>query len=275
MKYKLIAIDMDGTLLNSKNQISERNLSVLHRAVAEGLYVVLSTGRILRSAIYYAKSINLNNPIIACNGAIAISEGEEDIIFEKKMGMDVSKKVIQLAEENNMYYHFYDRDTFYTKELNGKNEQYYNSIEDSLKSQGINLEILKEPEQTLEIERPDIYKFVFMEDDKDKLLDFREQLNNIEGINISSSWHNNVEIMKEGVSKGSGLEYLCKTLNIEKSQVVAIGDNENDIPMLQIAGLAVAMANGDDTIKKHSHVITDTNNEDGVAKVIEKHVLNP
>ena len=118
-----------------------------------------------------------------------------------------------------------------------------------------------------------IYKFVFIEDDKDKLLDFREKLKSIEKINISSSWSNNIEVMDESVSKGSGLKHLCKSLNIDRSQVVAIGDNENDISMFEMSGLAIAMENGDEIAKKHSHVVTDTNDQNGVAKAIEEYVL--
>jgi len=119
-----------------------------------------------------------------------------------------------------------------------------------------------------------IYKFVYIEDDIDKLLDFREKLKDIKGTNVSSSWHNNIEVMNEGVSKGTGLNYLIDKLNIDKSEVVAIGDNENDISMFKVAGLAVGMRNGDESIKNHVHVFTDTNDEDGVAKAIENYVLN-
>ena len=80
--------------------------------------------------------------------------------------------------------------------------------------------------------------------------------------------------MKEGVSKGKGLEYLIERLNIDKSEIMVIGDNENDISMFKIAGLAVAMENGEDILKRIAHTITDTNNEDGVANAIEKYALN-
>ena len=82
MKYKLIATDMDGTLLNSDNKISDKTIDVLHKAIKEGIYVVLSTGRILRSALYYARSIELGNPIVACNGAIVSCGDGNDILYE-------------------------------------------------------------------------------------------------------------------------------------------------------------------------------------------------
>ena len=273
MKYKLIAIDMDGTLLNSQNEISERNIKALQEAVKRGIYVVLSTGRILKSALYYSKFLQSINPIIACNGAIISCGDGKDIIYKKAIGINSSKKIIELAEKNNLYYHFYDKDTFYSKKIDENTKKYYKFYGDNIKKQGIKIKTLKEPMEVLNNKELDIYKFVFIEDDKDKLLDFRGKLKNIEKINISSSWFNNIEIMDESVSKGSGLKHLCRFLNIDISQVVAIGDNENDISMFEMSGLAIAMKNGDEIAKKHSQIITDTNDQNGVAKAIEEYVL--
>lgn len=274
MKYKLIATDMDGTLLNSENKISNRNTKALHKAIEKGIYVVLSTGRILNSALYYAKAIELNNPIVACNGAIVSCKDGNNILYEKTINIDTSKKIVKFAEEHDIYYHFYSQDTFYSKEMNESVLKFYESFEESFKKQQLSLKILDNPTEILNKERPEVYKFIFIEDDADKLLNFREKLNSIGDINISSSWSNNIEVMSKGVSKGNGLKYLCDTLNIDNSQIVAIGDNENDISMLEIAGLSVAMGNGDKIIREYSDVITDTNDEDGVAKAIEKYVLN-
>ena len=274
MKYKLIAIDMDGTLLNSQNQISKRNAKALYKAMEKGIYVVLTTGRILPSAYYYAKSLNLGNPIIACNGAIITSKGKDNIIYESKLEIDASKEIVELGNKQNIHFHFYDRNTYYTKIPQEGIVQDYSSYLDSLGEQGIEVEVIENVIETIETKKPNIYKFVFVDDDKGKLLNFRKELNSIKGINVSSSWHNNVEIMNEGVSKGNALEYLCNKLNIDKSQIVAIGDNENDVSMFKTAGLSIAMENGDSIIKKHAHLVTRTNDEDGVAKAIEKYVLN-
>lgn len=274
MKYKLIATDMDGTLLNSQNKISHRNREVLFKAVEEGIYIVLSTGRILKSALYYGNTIGLSSPIIACNGALISCENGKDILYENPMDMASIKNVIKLAEESGIYYHFYNANTFYSKEISDKMLKFYESYENNLEKQQINLELFQNPMEILNEKSPIIYKFVFIEDDEDKLLEFRKKLENVEGINISSSWYNNIEVMNKGVSKGTGLEYLIKKLNIDKSEVVAIGDNENDISMFNMAGLAIGMKNGAESIKEHVHVITNTNDEDGVAKAIEKYVLN-
>jgi hypothetical protein len=274
MRYKLIAIDMDGTLLNSNNKVSDRTREVLLRAIDEDIYIVLSTGRILRSALYFSKDIGLNYPIIACNGALISTSNGKDIIYENPMNLELAKKIAELAEDNGIYYHFYDTNTFYAKETGYGDLEHYESYKNNLIKQQINLNIFQNSMEILNNKKPVIYKFVFIEDDIDKLLDFREKLKDIKGTNVSSSWHNNIEVMNEGVSKGTGLNYLIDKLNIDKSEVVAIGDNENDISMFKVAGLAVGMRNGDESIKNHVHVFTDTNDEDGVAKAIENYVLN-
>ncbi|QQY80260.1 hypothetical protein EDD65_10380 [Keratinibaculum paraultunense] len=274
MKYKLIAIDMDGTLLNSQNKISKRNIETLYKVIEKEMYVALSTGRILKSALYYSRSLQLSSSIVACNGAVVSLNGERDILYENALDIEIAENLIRLAEKNHIYYHFYDMDTFYSRILDEDVVKNYRVNKNSLNEQQIKFKVLNDPLKFLNDQVPKIYKFVFIEEDKDKLVNFRESLKQIEGIDISSSWYNNVEAMSKGVSKGEGLKRLCKRLNIETSQVIAIGDNENDISMFQVAGLAIAMENGDDIAKEHSHVITDTNDEDGVSKAIEKYALN-
>lgn len=274
MRYKLVAIDMDGTLLNSQDKVSDKTKDVLSKAIEKGIYIVLSTGRIYKSALHYGEYIGLNSPIIACNGAIISSGDGEKIIYENPINDESFKEVIQLAEENNIYYHFYDIDTFYYKK-NNEFKPYYSYYEESLKMQGINLMGFMDPVSLINKKASKYYKIVLIENDSNKLIEFRKKLEeNISGISVSKSWHNNIEVMNEGASKGMGLKYLIERLDIDSSQVVAIGDNENDISMFKVAGLAIAMKNGDDIIRKHANVITDTNDDDGVANAIEKYILN-
>lgn len=269
MKYKLIAIDMDGTLLNSENTISDRNREVLNKVREKGIHVVLSTGRILKSALHYGQSLKLNNPIVACNGAIVSDGNGKDIIYDNPIKNGVVEKLIDLSEKNHIYYHFYGVNTFYCKEYREEITHFYES-----EGQQVDVVILKDLITMNKATKSNIYKFSIVEDNKEKLINFREKLESIEGINISSSWGDNVEVMNDGVSKGNGLKSLIEKLNIHPSEVMAIGDNENDISMLQMAGLAIGMKNGDQIIKKYSHVITDSNDEDGVANAIEKYALN-
>jgi len=275
MKYKLIAIDMDGTLLNSQKEVSDRNRKALVEALEKGIHIVITTGRILSSALYFNQALGLKgNPVIACNGALISCSKGENIIYESSMDLVAVKKAIQLAEENSIYYHFYEKDTFYSRKPDAKMFNYHEHNGEYWKNQNIKVELFENPMEILDHKKPNVYKVVFIEKDKDKLLEFRKKLETVEGIDISSSWDTNIEVMNEGVSKGRALEYLIGKLNLEPAEVVSIGDNENDISMLKVAGLAIGMKNGIEEIKNYADFITASNDEDGVAKAIEKYVLN-
>lgn len=273
MNYKLIAIDMDGTLLNSQNKISCENILAIKKAADLGVKVVLTTGRIFTSALYYAKDLNINTPIIACNGAYITEQDKSIIYFEDSMTLDAVESVINLAEKEGLYYHFYDDSRFYARKLTKTVEKYYRWNIDKKEKDRLNIRIVDEPLDVVKRENVKVFKIVFVDDDLEKMKQFKEKLLNIQGIEVSSSWWNNIEVMNKGVSKGYALNVLCEKLNIDNKNVMAIGDNENDISMLNFAGIGVAMGNGEDIIKEVADYVTDTNEENGVAKAIEKFVL--
>ena len=273
MNSKLIAIDMDGTLLNSQNKISNKNILAINKASELGVQVVLCTGRIFTSALYYANALKLNTPIIACNGAYVAEQDKSTVFYKDPISLKCTKAVIKLAESEGMYYHFYDDSKFYARELTKTVENYYRWNIDKDEKDRLNINIIDDPLHTVESEKINVYKFVFVEDDGEKLIRFRSKLSQIKGIEVSSSWWNNMEIMNKGVSKGNALNVLCKKYNIDSKDVMAIGDNENDIPMLKFAGTGVAMGNGEDIVKKVADYVTDTNDADGVANAINKFIL--
>ncbi|MDR7870596.1 MAG: Cof-type HAD-IIB family hydrolase [Tissierellaceae bacterium] len=271
MSYKLVAIDMDGTLLNSKGTVSDRTRQAIYDASKKGVYVVLATGRILKSAINHSIKLNLNKPIISCNGAIMIDE-DKNIIFDKPMKSKSVKEVIEIGQSENIYFHFYDDNSFYSNVYVEEVLNFYNTEESKKSGNEIKVNIFDNAEEILN-KGINVYKFLFLDDDRDKLNRLKSRLKYIEDINICTSWGNNLEVMDSYVSKGNSLEYLCSHLNISSHEVIAIGDNENDISMIDFAGLGVAMGNGVEKVKSVADIVTSTNDEDGVAKVIEKYIL--
>lgn len=266
----MVAIDMDGTLLNSSNEISERNKIVLKELPKRGVDVVISTGRIFTSALYYSKILGIKTPIIACNGAYIKSHEDGRILYENPVDYDDLKEVLDCFEEKNMYYHFYDSDTFYAKELKYNALKYYNWNKKQPKEDKIKIKVIDKIEEILENRELDVYKIVTMDKEEYKLEDVRRQLSINEDIEIVSSWRGSLDIMNKGVSKGNALKELCNLYSIKPEEVVAIGDNENDLSMLKFAGMGVAMGNGEKMVKDFADIITDTNDNDGVAKIIEK-----
>lgn len=272
MNYKLVAIDMDGTLLNSKNEVSERTKVAIEKAKAKGVNVVLATGRILKSALQYGVDLDIKNPIVACNGAIIVNE-QQEIIYKKPLDKNIIEHILDIGKQNNIYYHFYDEYGFYANTLVDEVVNFYNTANSKLKGLDLDINIFEEKQEILMRKDLNVLKFMFIDDSQEKLYKVRKELDEMGVLTTSSSWDNNIEVMGKGVSKGEGLSYICNQLNIDPKQVIAIGDNENDLPMLKFAGLGVAMGNSKDDIKTISDYTTSTNNEDGVAKVIEKFIL--
>lgn len=270
MKYKLVAIDMDGTLLNSQHEISERNKKAIKDATEKGINIVITTGRIFTSAKYYAKLLGIKTPIIACNGAYIREYERNNVIYDCPMNLEDCIKVLVEAEKNEIYYHLYDNQNFYVKELKYSSLKYFNWNNEQKPEDRINIHIESNLIQLLEMEKPKIYKIVLMDENKDKLVRFRDLIEKNKEIEIDSSWHNNLEIMNKGVSKGNALNHLCKLLGIKNSEVAAIGDNHNDISMFKYSGYSIAMGNAEEQIKNMADFVTDTNDNDGVAKAIEK-----
>lgn len=273
VNISLIAIDMDGTMLDDDHKVSERNKEAINRATEKGVKVVISTGRIYTSARYYSRLLGISTPIIACNGAYVCEHDRSKVIYEKSIPLNLCKSIIKLFEEAGVYYHLFDNDNFYTKELNHSSRKYYEWNLKQKEEDRININIIESPMSILEEKDARIYKFVVVDEDQEKLDYVRDSLLRTGELEIVSSWKHNIEIMAKGVSKGKALEELNRILNISKDSVMAIGDNYNDISMLNFAGLPISMGNGEPKVKELAKYITDTNNKDGVAKAIEKFVL--
>ncbi len=273
MKYKLIAVDMDGTLLSSSNTISNNNKKALKCAVEQGIKVVISTGRIFTSARYYAKTLGIVTPIIACNGAYISEYHRDNVLFKNPMKKEDCKWLIKILNENRMYFHFYDNENFYSKQLDYGTLRYSKWNEKQKEEDKINIEVLKNPLEFIDRSEIDILKFVIMDDDKKKLTEMKKLLLQNSDIKVVSSLNLSFDIMNNGVSKGNALKQLCNIYKIKKEEVIAIGDNENDVSMLKFAGTSVAMKNGDITAKKTADIITDSNDNDGVCKVLKELIL--
>ena len=272
MSYKLVAIDMDGTLLNTKGVISDRTRQAIYDASKKGIYIVLATGRILQSAINHAKKLNLNKPIISSNGAIIVDENK-NIIYHKPIKSQSVKEIIEIGQSENIYFHFYDDESFYSNVYIEEVLNFYNTDESKKSGNEIKFNIFDNADEIIGNKDINVYKFLFIDNDNSKLDRLKHRLIDIEDISMSKSWANNLEVMDRDVSKGNGLKHLCGKLNLSPKDVIAIGDNENDISMIEYAGLGVAMGNGVEKTKDASDLVTSTNDEDGVAKVIEKYVL--
>ncbi len=271
--YKLVVCDMDGTLLNSKAEVSERTKRALKKLFEKNIHVAIATGRIYTSARVYAKYLGLVTPIIACNGGIVKDLADNRIIYDSPIRKEDCLKVFDICKQNNVYFHFYTQDVFYTEKLEMPSLKYSEWNKTLKEEDRIDIRVIQDAYAHLLQKDEKIYKIQLNSNDLQLLANMREKIEEIQTITCSKSWHNNIEVMNKNVSKGNAVRHLAESLGVKREEVVCFGDNENDISMLSYAGLGIAMGNAEDVVKEQADHVTTTNDEDGVAVALEKFVL--
>ena len=268
--YKLIALDMDGTLFNSKKEITQRTKTAIAKAKAKGIKVVLATGRPLdgiKPALSELNLIEESGYVLCFNGALVVNAKTNEAIFECVLNGKDYKELANAAKELNLHHHaFSARHGLITDELN-----YYTDYEAQINK--LNITVVNPQVDILDDEA--IIKVMFI-DPPEVLAEAMPKMPVwiSERYNAFNSSPFFFEITNKNVDKGAGLKQLAQYLNIAQAEVIACGDEANDYSMINYAGLGVAMGNAIDKVKAVANYITDTNDEDGVAKVIEKFMLN-
>lgn len=267
-KIKLAAFDMDGTLLNDKKEITPKTEKVLKALQKQGVELAFITGRVYVSPYYYAKVHGLDLMIAATNGSHVVDK-DGKVIYEAKLEKETVNKVLDLLKDTGFYFHLYPIDGLITSEENSSNPlseihgRMPEGYEDKMRR------VILPYEELYNID-DDIYKIIIITDDNEARLKFRELLDK-DGIFNSSSWHNNIEITSFKGTKKYGIEAMIESLGISWEDVWAFGDNENDLPMLHLAGHPFIMGNATDAIKEASKAtIVGDNDEEGVANALIK-----
>ena len=272
---KLIASDMDGTLLNKDGTIHERNISAIKKAIEKGILFIPATGRAnntIPSQIFEYFPIRYN---LSSNGAAVYDRQENKFIYKNCMDTETVLKLIEYISSYNVIIEVYiNGNGYFNKKLIDNFEEYnvnpsFIDIYKKIKVPVENiLEIVeKNPNDIEKINIPWIkpnIRSVLLENLKK---DWDDK------VYITSSLSTNIEICGKTANKGDGLTNLCNLLNIKPEEVIVFGDNFNDLEMLQFAGTAVVMENGEEEIKKIADFVTLSNNEGGVGYAIEKYCL--
>ncbi len=285
---KLIAIDLDGTLLNSFGEISTKNKEKLIEAHEKGAEVVLASGRTTESILNFATELGICNYLISGNGAIVYDIKKQKILTNKFMKKNRLLEVIKTCEESGIYYNIYTEEAVITKSLKYNTLFYSKENEKKSDDKKTKIEIIE-----------DIYKYVEEREKCDytkvticaesfemfsNVIEKLKEIKNVEVLDVSRMTKKIIkcgddeikleyfytEISNENVNKWTAIEYLMKMLNIDKKDVIAIGDNINDKEMLSHAEVGVATGNSNPEIKKIAKLVVADNNSDGVSEAVEK-----
>jgi len=263
--YKLIAIDIDDTLLNSHNQVTEVTKQALKAAQNAGVTVTLATGRMFASAQQIAKQIELNVPIITYQGSLVKTLLDEKILYQRDVPQEASAELLNYVKEHQLHLQLYVNDTLYGIEDNERIKAY---------SKNSNIPYKIEADFNALITQPN-HKMLII--DEPHVLDshipiLQEKFGHV--LHITKSKPNFLEFMHKQGTKGEALKFLAEHFNCQLSETIAIGDAWNDREMIQVAGLGIAMGNAVEPLKELADFITLSNDEDGVAYAINKFIFN-
>ena len=273
MNIKMVGLDLDGTLLNSKKKISEYTRKVLEEAISQGCIVLISTGRPISAVSKDVLDIQGMKYAVTVNGAKILNLETGEVLYSRPVPFDTAVEVLKLCQEYEAIPELITSDKIYTRaECLTHLEDYYSSesmIEYVLNTrtpvEDVN-EMLYQTKQPIDKLRA-VFRY------PEERMEARKRLESMPGLVIANSSNVDLEINVEGADKGTGLLWLGKQLGIKREEIMACGDSYNDYEMLKAVGFAVAMANGEEVIKEIADYVTDTNDEDGVAKAFEKFVL--
>lgn len=272
MAYKLIASDMDETLLNDDHMICQRNIDLIMKAKEKGVKFVPATGRGFMSIQNDLKILGLYDElgeyVISFNGGALTENKDNRILFFEGLSFEKTKEIFEFGLKCDVCQHIYTKDTVYVYDISESEAK-------RIKNQKVEC-VIKDDHDIDFLKDEPISKILYQNTDVPYLMSLEPQMKHIWENECAVSYSSNryMEFNKLGVDKGAGLKNLADKLGIKIEETIAVGDNYNDMPMLKVAGLSVAAANAVDDVKKACDVTTDADNNEGVlAEVIERFVL--
>jgi len=268
MTYKLIAADMDGTLLNDDEKMTQRTKTAIVRAVEAGCFFVTATGRAISGAEMVNCLFDQDMPFIVFNGASVVMGKSGKVLFNKYLGTALAREVLDMGKRHDAPMIVWTDAGMRKVHTDNPVKEYlrydrkYNAI-GYITIGGID-EIIEEK----------VNKVIWFSS-RDRIRCYQSEMNAYFGgrVNCYSSLPEFLEFVNPQADKGAAMEEIGKIYGIDRSEMIAVGDGYNDIPMLKYAGLGVAMENAPDDVKAASDLVTLSNNDDGLAAVIERYVL--
>lgn len=263
MKYKMVAIDLDGTLLNSNNQLSLHNRETIKKAAEKGVEILLISGRPYISIKHVADELGLKECfIVALAGCDIRRYPSNKSIFHSEMSKDQISNLSRIADDLGCYMQIFNLDGEYffrDKTVFSKMyEEYFGYSGKEHKLADVN----------------NVCKAMYiMEEEKMPIIEKQLEKQLPEGLRAEKIWRSMIDIYNDEIDKGKALEYVVQNLGLNMEEVIAFGDEKVDFSMIKKVGLGVAMANAIEEIKECADEITLSNDEDGVAYIIEKYIL--
>lgn len=259
MAYKLMAVDIDGTLLNDRGELTENTKNAIKQWVDKGLIFTIASGRPIQGIEKLNRTLNLDVPFITYNGAMVVMGKSKKVLYEQKLSRNDSREIISLGNNYNATIMIWNDNKLYVPQINERVENYkmISGVEPILID---NLEKIIEKGVTK----------ILWYDEVEKIAQYQKEIGSFlsENVNFHPSRPYFMEFVDKNASKAIAMEKLGQFYGIKQSEMIAVGDGFNDLSMIEYAGLGVAMANSPREVKEKADYITLSNEEDGVAHVI-------
>lgn len=272
IRYKWCVCDMDGTLLNSEGIITEENQKALKKLEQSGVEVILASGRVGPMIRPFGKQLNLKGHIISCNGGLITDEKNGEILYKNIMDKVIVMEIINYCINHNMNFLVYSPDLVFSNENNSLAKKYEIFNETLPYYLRFPIKYINE-DNIKNIDNINILKILLICKDQKQVKLLENIFSKHDTLSVVSSANGLLDIMASNTSKGNALKFLSKKLNMNLENVIAFGDNYNDIEMLSCVGMPIAMGNSVDKLKITSKYVTRSNDESGIAYAINNLIL--
>ena len=290
--YKLLAIDLDGTLLNSYGEVSEKTKEALLKVKNQGIEVILASGRPISSTESLAVELGIDNYLISGNGSAVYDIKKQEIIYDRFLTKKQVLEIAEICETNSFFYNVYTEDEVIASSLNYNVLFYHKENIKKIEEKRTHINVVQNimdyinqcgKEKFLKITVCDESQFIF-----NSIMRKLKEIDNIDVLetaymsrkkikagteNIDINYYY-TEITNKNVNKWSAIQFLMDKFNIKAEEIVTIGDNINDMEMIQNAGLGIVMGNSNPKMKEIADKVVSDNNNEGVLEAINQYILN-
>lgn len=289
--YKLVAIDLDGTMLNRYGEISDKTKEIVTRCLNKGTEIVLASGRPIDSIKTIAKELGINGYFIAGNGALVYDIEKDKIIYENYMKKEKVLEVIKICEENSISYNVYTDKAILTTSLKFNVLYYYKENLKKEENKKTNISIVENMyDYVKNLNEHKFLKITICDENSSIFNSIIKKIKDINEIEVLEVSHMSKKIIQQGteeipveyfyteisanhVDKWDAIQFLMKKLELKTEEIMAIGDNINDKKMIENAAMGIAMEGSTPDIINIANDVTETNDNDGVAKALKKYIL--
>lgn len=270
--YKWCICDMDGTLLNSQDMISEENEAALKKLQESGVEVMIASGRLDLLVKRYVHQLDLKGYVISCNGGLIRSLHTGEIIYSNAMNKNTVQEILTYCMDKNIHFLVYTTHVMFSSNHNPRVIRYENINKDLPEILRFEVRYLTDAAMD-DMEEMDILKVLLICDNQEQVAYLINKFSKFDSLTVVSSAKGLVDIMASGTSKGKALKILADKYKVNAEDIIAFGDNYNDIELLKSVGLPIAMENSVDELKAVAKYITKSNDESGIAYAVKHYIL--